>query len=348
MLIFAIVFFILLVFAWFSPSRFTAADDLMINELIEVELNGCRQWISVRGSDLNNPVLLFLHGGPGSANIAKLRIQCAELEKHFIVVNWDQRGAGKSYWAWLRGQHPSYDILQKDALSLVNYLRNRFNRQKIYLLGHSWGSVLGLHTIYKNPDDVAAFIAVGQVVNCKQAERLSLAFVQETAQRLNDSKAIDTLNGINPLYEDPDWLNQLLRQRKYLFRYRGCYYSATSMAHEIKMLLKAPEYSLFDCIAWAIGNTKSLEKIWPELMSINMLNDIPRIDVPVHFLVGEHDKITPASLAQEYYNFLQAPKGKELLSFEFSAHDIFYDQPKELIETIIRIKEDLQAQERNL
>ena len=340
MSVLAIIFVLILIFAWFSPSRFKKADDLMINELIEVDLNGSKQWISIRGTDLNNPIILFLHGGPGSANIAKLRVQCPELEKHFIVVNWDQRGAGKSYWAWLRGQHPSYSVLQEDTHALVRYLRDRFNGQKIYLLGFSWGSVLGLQTSHDYPEDIAAYISVSQEVDFKRAEALSLAYVQQTARRLNDQKAIDELANIDPAYQSEDWYDQLMTERKWLTQYNGVYHSTNNYGHEAMMLLKAPEYSLIDFAAWPFSSAKSLRTIWPELMGVSMFDDVPQIDVPVYFLVGEYDQNAPAALTEEYYQFLEAPKGKEFISFEFAAHDIFYDQPKELVEQIIRIKEN--------
>ena len=342
-----IIFIVLLVFAWFSPSRFSSADDLLINELIEVDLNGSKQWISIRGTDLNNPVLLFLHGGPGSANIAKLRVQCPELEEHFIVVNWDQRGAGKSYWAWLRGEQPSYTILREDTHALVTYLRNRFDGQKIYLMGFSWGSVLGLQTAHDYPEDLVAYISVNQEVDLIQAEALSLAYVQQTAQRLNDLNAIDALANIDPAYQSEDWYDQLMKERTWLTKYNGVYHTANSYNHEAMMLLKAPEYSLIDFAAWPFSSAKSLRTIWPEVMGVNMFDEVPQIEVPVYFLVGEYDQNAPTSLKKEYYQFVQAPKGKELITFEFSAHDIFYDQPDELVETVIRIKEDNQNQNIN-
>ena len=344
MLIPVILFVFILICAWFMPSRFNAADDLMINELIEVELNGSRQWISIRGTDLHNPVLLFLHGGPGSANIAKVRVQCAELEKHFIVVNWDQRGAGKSYWAWLRGENPSFAVLREDAHALVGYLRTRFAGKKIYLMGFSWGSVLGLQTVHDYPDDFIAYISVSQEVDFRQAEQLSLAYVQETAQQLNDRQAIDELANIDPVYQGEDWYDNLMTQRKWLTRYKGVYHGSSSYSHEAMMLLKAPEYSLIDFATWPFSSSKSLRKIWPELMGITMFDNVSRVDVPIYFLVGEYDQNAPASLIEKYYEFVQAPRGKELISFAFSAHDIFYDQPHELVETLLRIKEDNRAQ----
>ncbi|MBI9049134.1 MAG: alpha/beta hydrolase [Anaerolineaceae bacterium] len=338
----AITIVVVLIFCWFSPSRFNTSDDLMINELIEVELNGSRQWISIRGTNLSNPVLLFLHGGPGSANITKLRVQCPELEDHFIVVNWDQRGAGKSYWAWLRGEHPTYAVLQLDTHELVSYLRNRFNGQKIYLMGFSWGSVLGLQTVHDYPEDFVAYIGVSQEVDFQQAEQLSLAYVQQTAQRLNDPKAIDELASINPTYQSEDWYDQLMRERKWLTQYQGVYHTTNNFNHEAMMLLKAPEYSLLDFAAWPISSAKSLQKIWPELMQVSMFDDVPSVEVPLYFLVGAYDQNAPSTLTESYYDFVNAPQGKQLIWFEESAHDIFYDQPDLLVQTVIGIKEDCQ------
>ena len=153
---------------WSGPAPLEPADG--INRLEAVELGGVKQWISIRGKNPNAPLLLFLHGGPGSANIAKLRIQTPELEKHFIVVQWDQRGAGKSFSPFANAAALTREQYVSDAHELVGWLKQRFGVEKIYLMGFSWGTVLGLTLASQYPDDFAAFIIVSEVVDYQTAE----------------------------------------------------------------------------------------------------------------------------------------------------------------------------------
>src|SRR5512145_35243 len=139
-----LLIFIVLVWVAFHAGPAPSKHPVGINVLEKVVLGGTAQWISIRGADPHQPVLLFLHGGPGSANLAKLRVQTPALEEHFVVVNWDQRGAGKS--AGIGFDYESLSIAQiiSDTHELVEYLKARFGVEKIYLLGFSWGTIVGL------------------------------------------------------------------------------------------------------------------------------------------------------------------------------------------------------------
>ena len=193
-----------------------------INILEQVELGGVKQWVSIRATNRHNPVLLFLHGGPGSANIAKLRIQVPELEQHFVVVNWDQRGAGKSYSPGFNASTLSRQQLVSDAHELVGLLKKRFDTHKIYLMGFSWGSVLGLSLVDQYPDDFEAFISISQVVDYQTGEKLSLAYARESAQRESNAQALEELASVDPAYISTDWQSQLSTQRKWLLQFGGC------------------------------------------------------------------------------------------------------------------------------
>jgi len=129
------VLFILLSFSKVAPLK--TDQEIGINTLEKIELGGEKQWISIRGQSKENPILLFLHGGPGSANLALLRTQCPDLEKHFVVVNWDQRGAGKTYSPTLDKNSLTIEQIVADSHELIIYLKNRFGVEKIYLMGFS-------------------------------------------------------------------------------------------------------------------------------------------------------------------------------------------------------------------
>ena len=240
---------ILLVLLAFSsgPARRPAPGG--ISQLEQVELGGMKQWISIRGADLHAPVLLFLHGGPGSANLAKLRLQVPELEQHFVVVTWDQRGAGKSAPIGFDYDCLSIDQMVSDTHALVSYLKARFGVEKFYLMGFSWGSIIGLNLADQYPEDLYAYIGVSQVINPRESERISLDFVQENARQAGNDQAIDELSGIDPAYKGANWFKQLSIERKWLLQYGGVYYTTRSYSHEV-MLLSSHEYSLAEVALW--------------------------------------------------------------------------------------------------
>jgi pimeloyl-ACP methyl ester carboxylesterase len=283
-------------------------------------------------------VLLFLHGGPGSANIAKLRIQCPGLEEHFVVVNWDQRGAGKTHTLRTAEAGLTMERLLDDTRQLVRYLRERFGGRKIYLMGFSAGSALGLTAVRDHPEDFLGYIGVGQIVKPAEGEKLSLEFARRTAQETGNRKALEELAGIDPAYESADWYDALMRERGWLLKFGGVYRTADNHNHEMQMLLSAPEYSLLDFVWWPMGSGLSLRALWREVMRLNFFETAPRIDVPVVFLAGRYDYNTPSELVQAYYERLEAPRGKRLIWFEESAHDIFFDQPGELVKELVKIR----------
>jgi pimeloyl-ACP methyl ester carboxylesterase len=275
--------------------------DNGINILEQVELGGTKQWISIRATNRHNPVLLFLHGGPGSANIAKLRIQVPELEQHFVVVNWDQRGAGKSYRPGFNASTLSRDQLGSDAHELVTLLKERFDTHKIYLMGFSWGSVLGLALVDQYPDDFEAFISISQVVDYQTGEKLSLAYARESAQREGNTQALDELARVDPAYISTDWQSQLSIQRKWLLQFGGVYHTTRSYSHEIWMMLTAPEYSFVDVALWPMSSSNALKGMWPELMNVNFFDEVPVEHYPIYFFVGKYDYNSPWQFTETYH-----------------------------------------------
>jgi pimeloyl-ACP methyl ester carboxylesterase len=148
------------------------------------------------------------------------------LEKCFVVVNWDQRGAGKSYSPGFEASILLRAQLVSDAHELVRLLKERFGVKKIYLLGFSWGTVLGLSRVDQYPDDFEAFISVSQVVDYQTGEKLSLAYAREAAQKAGNVQAVAELASVDPAYTSPDWQNQLATQRKWLLHFGGVYHTS--------------------------------------------------------------------------------------------------------------------------
>ena len=320
---------------WYGPARTPAPGG--INQLEQVELSGKHQWISIRGAHPKAPVLLFLHGGPGSANLAKLRLQVPQLEQHFVLVNWDQPGAGKSASLGFDYSRLSIEQMVSDAHELVTYLKARFGVGKIYLMGFSWGTVIGLSLAQRYPGDFYAYIGVSQLVDPAEGERLSLEFVRSIATQSNDQRAMAELAGIDPAYSSSDWFRQVSTERNWLLHYGGVYHSANSYSHEIWQMLRAHEYSLLEVALWPGRSSASLKQLWPEVMGVNFYKTAPTVVCPIYFFVGRFDNNVPGQLTEAYYQKLEAPAGKQLVWFENSAHDIFYDEPERLVQEVLAI-----------
>jgi pimeloyl-ACP methyl ester carboxylesterase len=172
-----------------------------INSLEAVRIGGIDQWIEVRGQNVNNPILLFIHGGPGVAFIPMAGAFQDPWEKYFTVVQWDQRGAGKTYASNDKElQHRTMNVpqMEQDTIDVVNYLRARFKREKIFVLGHSWGSVLGLWLAREHPELIYAYVGTGQVVNMQQNEAVAYNDALQEARTRYNEQAVKDLESIAP------------------------------------------------------------------------------------------------------------------------------------------------------
>lgn len=306
--------------------------------LEKVTLGGVEQWILIRGQDKANPVLLFLHGGPGSAVMATAHIFGEELEKHYVVVHWDQRGAGKSYHTNIPKESMNVNQFVSDTHQLIEILRKRFGVDKIYLVGHSWGSLLGILTVSKYPELFYAYVGMGQIVDMEQNEAISYQFVLGEARKRNDQEAVKALENIGPpLYKH---LNDYLIQRQYLWKFGGAMYDPKKPKEMFEYERRAPEYTRFDLMKLPQGETYSAEQMWDEILKYNLFKQMPRIEVPVYFFEGRHDYNTAGTLVEQYYEFLDAPKGKTLVWFDNSAHWPMIEEPEKFNQAMLKVLEE--------
>ena len=290
--------------------------------LERIRLGGAEQSILIRGRSVDNPILLYLHGGPGTSELGMLRrYNLASLERHFTVVVWDQRGAAKSYAALQPTSAMSVEQLVSDAAELVDVLRRRFEQPKVYLVGHSWGSALGVLTVSRYPERFHAYVGIGQVVNMLEGERLSYAWTMEQARQAGDTRSVAKLMRIGaPPYPEPV-RPKVVTQRAILARYggevHGNRYGGTLIV--LGALLGTREYGWLDRLNFFRGIFASMDLLWPQIMSIDLMQQAPRLDVPVYFLEGRYDMEAPSALAEQYHRALVAPR-KRLIWFERSAH----------------------------
>jgi pimeloyl-ACP methyl ester carboxylesterase len=326
-----------------SPGKITPFQDKdgkkiqgSISEISRIKINGLNQRMIIRGKDTTKPVLLYLHGGPGDPEFPFVHQFNPFMEEMFVVCYWDQRGAGLSYSKNIAPESMTLSQFVDDAGKVSEYLIQRFKCKKIYLLGHSWGTMLGAFTASKYPQYFQAFISIGQVGDQVRAEKISYDFVLARARELNDKKAIRSLESIGPPpYPDPAVaLRKLATERKYVIRYGGAVKYGDLYPTAIETLLFCKEYSFADKINYMKGMEFSKRYLWDVIMKTSLFKSIPSQQIPVYILQGTYDYETSYIIAREYFDSLAAPV-KKFYTFENSAHSPNFEEPEEF-ERIIK------------
>lgn len=301
----------------------------------KINYNGFDYYLRIRTNDERNPVVLFLHGGCGSPDRAQVMKYQSPLAEKFTLVCWDQRGAGIAYdKKEAKKLVLTKEIYVEDAHNVTLYLKERFHKDKIIVVGHSFGSVLGIWLADKYPEDLICFVGVGQCVDYIKNEEISYAWTLEEAKRLNDKKAISSLEKIgapiNGVYKEKH-LKCLMTQRAILHKFGGATYKNRKpywqelLKNEVPLILR--EYGLSGTLKYLKGLTYSpnqpLGKENPDF-----INTVKELKIPVYLLLGRHDNNCPVSLAVEWYNNLNAPD-KKLIYFENSAHSPQWEESEE-------------------
>lgn len=308
-----------------------------VAKLEMVEIGGTKQSLLVRGTDIENPIILNLHGGPSYAQIGFARKYQKKLEKEFIVVNWDQRGSGKSYSFGTEKTTMTREQFIADTVEIIDYLCQEYSKEKVYLVGHSWGSDLGLHVVSQYPERILAYIGVGQVIDWKRGEEISYHYAYGVAKENEDHKALKVLDEIGP----PPYGNMvkdISKQRKILNRYNGTELQVNTLKDTIYGCLFSPEYTGIDGIRYVIGSLFTANLMFEDVMDINLMDAIPSVEVPVYFAVGRQDHLTTPQLVEEYVAVLQAPY-KEVIWFENSAHFPHFEEVEKFYDLMLSIKE---------
>lgn len=300
-----------------------------IDEIRKVPLGGLAQKIHIRGEKRTNPVLLFLHGGPGISNRDSVINREKDLCDAFTIVAWDQRGTGGSYWGAKR-ETLTKDQLIADAAELVEYLCRELGKDKLFVWGGSWGTELGTYLCYRHPRHIAGYVGSGQLVNGALNEEISYDFAMTEAEKAGDVEAVRILKDIgrpvNGCYREV--FKGMMAQRRIMKKYgghsmkKGTYWTDTALP-----LLKSKEFSLTDKIGLAKGYKKCLTYMWPSTIQCDFTQECTRFEMPYYIFQGRHDNNTPSALVQSYFDSIQAPD-KELIWFEHSAHGPMAEEPE--------------------
>lgn len=294
-----------------------------------VTLNGDRQNIAVLSEDVSNPVILFVHGGPGICDRHWVRHYQSGLAKDYTLVFWDQRGSGKSYTKAVKQSVPQVEQYIQDAKALVEYLCEKFGQDKIVVAGHSWGTVIGVPLVQRYPQHIAAYISQGQVVNGPENERISYEFCLREAKAAGDEKAIAALEGNGPVEGVYPSAKAMRAQRDCLVRYGGSdYHDRSGLVPSLLIpLVKMEGYKLTDIPKYVAGALYLSGVMWPQVVECDYDASARALGVPVLMTVGRHDYNTPFELAEAWFSSLEVPY-KEIVWFDDSAHSPIKEEPE--------------------
>jgi pimeloyl-ACP methyl ester carboxylesterase len=289
--------------------------------LEKIRIGGSDQWVLERSADVGNPVVLFLHGGPGTSQLTSNRRDTRGLEKYFTVVNWDQRGAGKSFGAIGDPDRMNIGQFVADTRELTCYLLTKFHQDRLVLVGHSWGTVIGALAVSRYPELYSCYVGIGQIGNMAEGEAASYRWTLDQARKRGNQRAAAALAAMGPPPYDGDWQKKTITQRSYLARFGGeVHRSRFGAAGRVAAgLLFSREYTLADRVNVIRGVLGSMRLLWPELLRVDLFESVPEINVPVFLMEGKHDHECPSEIAERFFSTLRAP-AKELIWFNQSAH----------------------------
>ncbi len=311
-----------------------------VEDLTSLEINEAKQWLSIRGADSSNPLLLFIHGGPGSPTMPAAWTFQRPWEDFFTVVQWDQRGTGKTYaannYTWL-GVDRTMNVNQfvSDAEQVVRYLLHRFNRRRLFVLGHSWGSIVGLEFTRRHPEMLYAYIGCGQIINSSRSEADGWTFAMRHARAENNAAAINELEALKP-YPGPIGALTVARisaQRKWLMYYGGLTNGRRDFAYDADTWSLSPDYTDRDVEMTDRGSLFSLTHLLGAVERANF-DDLTELQCPLFTYVGRHDYATSHEVTTNWYERVRAPH-KQLVWFENSAHMMMIEQPGTFLQHLI-------------
>jgi pimeloyl-ACP methyl ester carboxylesterase len=303
-----------------------------ISEKIWLDINGAKQGMVIRGTSVTNPVLLVVHGGPGMPEYFFTDQYPPELEDLFTIVWWDQRGAGLSYDRHLPAASMSIEQYISDTLAVTDYLRQRFNQDKIYLLGHSWGSFIAIQAAARSPQRYHAYLGTGQMVFQLESEEMAYDYMLAAYRQAGD------LAMVHDLEAAPVSMTTGTPQAYLKLRDKAMHQLGIGTMHDMSSVITGiflpswtfQGYTLQEKVGLWRGRSFSQGfGLWEQFIRVDLRKVVPRLQIPVYFLEGKHDYTCNTQLAREYFRSLDAPV-KGFYEFDNSAHSPVFEQPDQV------------------
>lgn len=317
-----------------------------VQETYKLRIGGIDQWVYARGQDRANPVILFVHGGPASPMSPSMWMFQRPLEEYFTVVQYDQRGAGRTFLETdpdLIADTLTIERYVDDAIELAERVRERYAKRKLILVGHSWGTVVGMRAALKRPELFHAYVGIGQVINVRDNERLSFEYGLAQAKKHGNAEALRELESIAPYPGDaPITRDRIIIARKWPQFYGGLTAYREDSTYFFDAPKLSPEYAAADVAAIDKGNVFTLGRVLEEFLDVDF-KPVTRFPIPVVMLMGRHDYTTPSQPTDEWLRKVKAPY-KRGIWFERSAHMIPFEEPGKFLMSLVEHVRPLAAE----
>ncbi|MGA9226563.1 MAG: alpha/beta fold hydrolase [Mesobacillus sp.] len=316
-----------------------------IAELVELHVNGTKQFIFIESKSTDRPIILFLHGGPGQPipfGVSSRGVY-PDLAENFIAVYYDQRGAGKSYHKDIPIETMNVHQFVDDTKQIIDYLTERFDQDMIYLSGMSWGSIIGMKIVEEHPEKIKGYFGISQFVNNAENQRLSTEWLWDIAVKKNDKKLKEDLASFG---EPPYTIEKEEKFSKYISQFGGDNYSdekvkKANILNYVKPIFISPDYTLKDIYSVLVSGAKfslfTAKELQKEIQQEVDLQTIRRVYSPIYIFQGKHDKLTNYDLSLDFYNQLEVQGDKEFITLENSAHYPNEEDFKIIIEKMINV-----------
>ncbi len=340
---FLLLLIVILIYSPGKPEQFLNSDGQplanSISEKIFVNIGGIKQGMFIKSKNINNPVLLYIHGGPGFPNYFLMEKYKPGLEDFFTVCYWEQRGGGLSYSSDLPVETLTFYQLTSDAVEVTNFLRQRFGKEKIYLMAHSGGTPFAIQAVARSPHLYNAYIGMAQITRQTESERIAYKYMVQRYTEMGNSKAVEELKRFPLLDTDTNFVS---------------FYKSSvrdNDMHELGIGTMRNMHSVFTGVFIPVWTCKAYtlrEKIniWvskfiyikkarfaEELFEIDIPKMIPKLEIPVYFFSGKYDLTVNVDLSKAYLKDLQAPI-KGFYTFEHSAHSPLFEESQRVKEII--------------
>ena len=310
-----------------------------VERLENVRIGGIDQWVSIRGTDRRNPVLLYIHGGPGYVSIPMSWWFTRGLEEYFTVVQWDQRAAGKTYLltdpAKIAPTLTSERMIA-DTEEIAAWARKEFGKEKIFVLGHSWGSFLGLHLAQRHPEWLYAYVGVCQLIDGPESERQGWHFAMDASRRESNAEAVRELEAIAP-YGAPGQtipIKDIYVERKWVGYYGGLMAHRRDNAADSALAQLSPDYSDQEIAHIWEGNKFATPYLLPAVVALD-LTALNKFSVPLILFEGRQDRTVNSEVAAKWFDTVKAPD-KHLVWFEHSGHMPMTEEPGKFLLSLVR------------
>ena len=327
-----------------TPPFLNSNGEPLVTSIAEerkINLNGNEQYVLIRGQDKSAPLLVYVHGGPGASATPFLRTYNAALENDFVVVYWDQLGTSKSFDSELEPSRLTIAQMTSDLTQLIDKLLVEFNKEKLLLVAHSWGTILALEHVAAHPETIAAYVAVSQTAHQLNSDTEGYEWALTEAKTSGKEKIVSQLETIGkPPYE----IDEFFTQRRFVNFLGGALVKPQSDLELLRSALVTPEFAWPNVKAFLQGSSFSAKALWSEQQQYDAFSKHKSIDAPIFLVVGRHDRVISPNIGVQYLESLDAPL-KEIHWFEDSAHSPLFEEPqkfnslvKEIAETVGLLK----------